>query len=236
MRKTLVAVLLAGQPWAPSCSPLRRARKLDYGAEAGFVSATNSLRAGRGLAPLAVSGELTAKARAWAQVMADAGKWQPLEAFGRGFECVESPRRERRGRPHGDDDPRRPAWRHRPRYSEPRRSGVPVRRSGRREHQRDPLGLRGVHGTSLPARPSGATRCGRNPRVRPHPPRWSPPPNHRPRFHCRRPGSAPTSTASAIWKPPDRRRSAGRHRVTARGGAANCTAAAPRIAASKISR
>lgn len=43
-------------------------------AEADFVGRINALRASHGLAPLATSGELTAKARGWADTMAGAGR------------------------------------------------------------------------------------------------------------------------------------------------------------------
>ncbi|MBM3673464.1 MAG: CAP domain-containing protein [Actinobacteria bacterium] len=71
---------------------------VDAGAEAAFVSQTNALRASRGLPPVAVHGALVAKARGWAQHMADVGgishsnlpdgapqEWQRLgENVGRG--------------------------------------------------------------------------------------------------------------------------------------------------------
>lgn len=71
---------------------------VDGGAEAEFVAQTNALRASRGLPGLAVHGALVAKARGWAQHMADAGgishsnlpdgapdEWQRLgENVGRG--------------------------------------------------------------------------------------------------------------------------------------------------------
>lgn len=61
----LVLALLAGTaalPVAAGASP---------GAEGDFVARINDARAGRGLAPLAVDGELTGIARRWSQRMAD---------------------------------------------------------------------------------------------------------------------------------------------------------------------
>jgi hypothetical protein len=71
MRRLLVAVLLAGSSAALLAPPA--GAEVDAGAEAGFVSSLNAVRQGQGLPPLEVSAELTAKARAWSQVMADSG-------------------------------------------------------------------------------------------------------------------------------------------------------------------
>jgi len=69
---TAVLSLAASSSWVAVAIP-PAAANVDTGAESGFVSATNSLRASHGLGPLEVSGELTAKARAWAQHMANGG-------------------------------------------------------------------------------------------------------------------------------------------------------------------
>lgn len=71
MRKLLTATLLAGSVLVLSALPV--GADVDAGAEAAFVADINATRAANGLAPLEVNAELTAKARAWAQVMADNG-------------------------------------------------------------------------------------------------------------------------------------------------------------------
>ncbi len=71
MRRLLVAVLLiAGLVVA---SPAERSDAADVGAESQFVSLTNGVRASQGLPPLEMHGNLTAKARGWAQTMANSG-------------------------------------------------------------------------------------------------------------------------------------------------------------------
>ncbi len=72
MRKLLAAVLLVGSALVLAAAPA--GADVDVAAEADFVSAINATRSAQGLGPLEVSGELTAKARAWAQVMADNGQ------------------------------------------------------------------------------------------------------------------------------------------------------------------
>lgn len=64
------AALAAGLLPTITATPVAGA---DAGAEAQFVSATNGVRASVGAPPLGVDGVLTAKARGWAQYMADGG-------------------------------------------------------------------------------------------------------------------------------------------------------------------
>lgn len=68
-----VAVVLA---LVPSAAPAAAAptQSAAAQAEAQFVGLINQLRGSRGLAPLAVHGELTARARSWAATMASAGR------------------------------------------------------------------------------------------------------------------------------------------------------------------
>lgn len=71
MRRILVATTLAlGLVVAAPAAPPAQA---DPGAEAQFVSLTNSLRASQGLPAYAVHDNLVGKARAWARTMANAG-------------------------------------------------------------------------------------------------------------------------------------------------------------------
>lgn len=71
MRRLLVATTLAvGLVVAAPAAP---AAPADAGAEAQFVSLTNSLRASQGLPAYEVHDNLVGKARGWAQAMANAG-------------------------------------------------------------------------------------------------------------------------------------------------------------------
>lgn len=70
MRRIALVALVALA--ATMLVPVSTAAATDPGPEADFVARTNSLRATQGLPPLEVDGMLTAKARAWAQTMADA--------------------------------------------------------------------------------------------------------------------------------------------------------------------
>ena len=77
---TLVLSGLAGPAAAQRQAPVAPAAEAravvaaSPGVEAQFVSRINSLRASKGLSQLAVSGELTAVARRWAQQMVNAGQ------------------------------------------------------------------------------------------------------------------------------------------------------------------
>lgn len=70
MRRIVLVALVALA--ATVLVPVTTAVATDPGPEADFVARTNDLRATQGLSPLEVDGMLTAKARAWAQTMADA--------------------------------------------------------------------------------------------------------------------------------------------------------------------
>ncbi len=72
MRRIVLVALVALA--ATVLVPVTTAAATDPGPEADFVARTNDLRATQGLPPLEVDGMLTAKARAWAQTMADAQK------------------------------------------------------------------------------------------------------------------------------------------------------------------
>lgn len=69
-RLMVVAALIAGLVVA---APAERSVAADAGAEGQFIALTNQVRANNGLAPLEYHDNLTAKARGWAQTMANSG-------------------------------------------------------------------------------------------------------------------------------------------------------------------
>ena len=74
MRRALLAALAAIALLAGPFDAVGSAQVSGARAEASFVSKINGLRAGKGLAPMEVHGELTDIGRSWAGVMAAAGR------------------------------------------------------------------------------------------------------------------------------------------------------------------
>lgn len=71
MRRILVALALMAV--LVVAAPAQRSDAADAGAEGQFIALTNQVRANNGLPPLEYHDNLTAKARGWAQTMADSG-------------------------------------------------------------------------------------------------------------------------------------------------------------------